>query len=665
MTDTEKIAGTVTAQNTAEYGSAVGIQAEQVHNSTVYQVLPDSSPQQKYTLGVRFLQDGVPARARDLITEAIAHGYEDGEVRFHWMLAMLSKRAYRDLTLVEREQLDAVPERLGGFDDDEWKCALRSVCELLDLQFRKGEDPGPALKSIADLEPRQRDLITRHLDLVLTGGAKDRLWEETRKAAYAAQYSGDRVNRVWAYFEPDPAEARAPKPKAVMTTLTDWSAAIAWSLPVLGALLVLGWAVLAAANPAVIVAYVVMIVAGAVCLRTGVLWHYRSNRLRRIERTYALRYGFDPKRGFAREVDHALGYYFGKYLPEKRDRESWLAATAGVRASMCDEVVSLYHDKRQDDDEVKIGNVRWLLRYMARDVRARAGKKSLDAHKEEWTTAPAAKLVSVISTVVAVATLVVVAVTTIQAHQVWGTGAVVALLMAGRIVVERWSRIVEEGWRFRHDQQEYDQVLAERQAEHRRWSDEIASHRPGESEMENWLTCDKTVLLDKALRHYKLAWRDVIAHAFLQTPAERYKRARVDGCPWRYSRYDMRLFLVTLDGMREYRADFDFEHVHAPRNERNNFRFDAVSSVGVVSTSELSFTLKLTLTNGPAKNIKVMDPTLQDDTEAVRKAFSEINLDAAGFKPTLHILEGIAAEGKKWIERDPHAHGPSSLPDEF
>jgi hypothetical protein len=120
----------------------------------------------------------------------------------------------------------------------------------------------------------------------------------------------------------------------------------------------------------------------------------------------------------------------------------------------------------------------------------------------------------------------------------------------------------------------------------------------------------------------------------------------------------MRLFLITHDGVREYRSEFDFEHVWIAQSERNNFRFDAVSSVGVVTTSALTYTLKLTLTNGPSNNIRIMDPTREQDTEADRQAFSDLNLDSAGFRPTLHILEGIAAEGKGWIERDPQLRGP-------
>lgn len=168
--------------NTAEHGSTVGIQAEQVHNSTVYQVLPDASPGQKYEVGVRFLEDGVPARARDLIAEAIAHGYDDGEVRFHWMLAMLSKRSYRDLTSDDRERLRHTADLLHKYVDDEWKRALQAICELLPCLNDSAGDPGLVLDDLLALQTRQREKIVRHLDLVLTGGMKDAVWAETRNA---------------------------------------------------------------------------------------------------------------------------------------------------------------------------------------------------------------------------------------------------------------------------------------------------------------------------------------------------------------------------------------------------------------------------------------------------------------------------------------------------
>jgi hypothetical protein len=113
----------------------------------------------------------------------------------------------------------------------------------------------------------------------------------------------------------------------------------------------------------------------------------------------------------------------------------------------------------------------------------------------------------------------------------------------------------------------------------------------------------------------------------------------------------MRLFLITQDGVREISAELDFERAEFNGQERNNFRFDAVSSVHVIQTGDFEYTLGLTLTNGPTRKIRVTDPEgYQPDPSESPDAFSKINLDAAGFAHTLHILEGIAAEGKGWIK---------------
>jgi hypothetical protein len=177
--------------------------------------------------------------------------------------------------------------------------------------------------------------------------------------------------------------------------------------------------------------------------------------------------------------------------------------------------------------------------------------------------------------------------------------------------------------------------------------------------MEYWLYCDKTVVLGKALRHYKLAWQDVIAHAFLSTPAKDTTRSRVTHGPWRYSKYEIRLFLVTVDGVREICDDVDFERGRFGRQLRLNYRFDAVSSIGVDVVSRASNFLELSLNNGPARQITITEPVSSSFSapEETDDELSNVNLEAAGFVHALYILEGIAAEGKAWMDRDPVLSG--------
>jgi hypothetical protein len=639
-----------TTTNTAEAGATVGIQAEYVHNSTVYQVLPDASPRQKYEVGVRFLEDGVPIRARDLIGDAIAHGYDDGEVRFHWMLAMLSKRSLRDLTAAEHAQLERISQLVHDYADDGWKHALVAVCELLNRLKHVDRDCAAALERLRGLPPRQRDKIVRHLDLVLTGGLKNTLWAETRQAAEDSRLGNDRLDRVWAYFHPDPIGPRVRPPAGESTAPGDRARALGWSALAMIAFGYLCQVALAQGELGSVLACVLVVTAGYIALRNGLEWRYRSARLTAKELDYFGQQGVHraPEAGFANRVDHSFAYYFAKYVPKGVDRERWLAGTVGIRTTLRDEVVELYRESR-----VGVDRVNWLIRHLVSDVRTRWEAGTLLRHRARYRTDLATKVWCWLALVTLVLASLEVVVTVVQANPFAAAAAVIVALVSARAATLRCFHIISEGRRFREDDQESKRQMAVRQAAYERWRDKLDATRPSEGEMETWLRCDKTMLLDAALRHYGLVWREVITHAFLQAPAKNYKRARVKGGPWRYSKYDIRLFLITQDGVREVSTELDFEHVALKGQERNNYRFDAVSSVQVVEAGASSCTLELTLFNGPSRNIRVVDPEVRqaDDGESPA-TLSETNLDSAGFAHTLHILEGIAAEGKSWIDRD-------------
>lgn len=82
----------ITTDNTAGYGATVGIQAGVVHHANVYQVSADDPPEKKYATGLRYLDNGVPLKAEELFSAAMADGLDTAEVRFHWVLAMFSSR---------------------------------------------------------------------------------------------------------------------------------------------------------------------------------------------------------------------------------------------------------------------------------------------------------------------------------------------------------------------------------------------------------------------------------------------------------------------------------------------------------------------------------------------------------------------------------------------
>ncbi|MFI0775395.1 hypothetical protein [Streptomyces sp. NPDC021212] len=647
--------------NSAAYDSTVGIQAETVHNSNVYFTHPEASPQEKYKVGVRFLEDGVPSRARDMISDAIAHGYDGAEVRFHWVLAMLSKRAYHDLSAEELQRLHQASGLVRTFADGEWKTALHVTFELLEILSDTDGETGPVLKRLRALSPRQRDSILHHLDLVLTGGMKDSLWVETRELAETARFSNDRVQRVWAYFEPEPIGPRALPPNA--NTAADALAGLAVWVGLFTIATGSLWISALVADPvAALVELLVALGAGLTAARFGQQWWYQEQRLKAKNQEYHAAQMSNPAfagDGFTNQVRHSFDHYFSTRTPVGIAPQEWLNHTAGVRNTLVAEISFIYRESR-----IGVDRVNWLIRYLAQDVRDRFNSGTLVDHRQQYKTPLKMKAICVIAFIAfgitALALVMTVATAASPFDMLLALLAIAGAVWAGRRAVLSWLHMRSEERRFAEETQEYHESLGARQAAYQQWKEFLDATRPTELEMETWLTCDKTLFVDEALRNYQLSWRNIIAHTILMTPARPYKRGREKGGPWRYSRYSLCLFLVTQDGVREINTEYDFTDATRANLQRSNYRFDALSSVHVTERVNVGYDLELILSNGPARSVRVKDADAhQLAPEENAQEISEINLNSAGFTHTFRLLEGIAAEGKGWLERNNPNNPPS------
>ena len=645
--------------NRAGDGAGVGIQAGSVHDSTVYMVQPDAPPSRKYEVGLRYLNNNVPRRALELIEEAMANGHDGSEVRFHWALAMLSGRSYRDLTSDERERLHALTGEVATLPVDPWTRAADMICDLLSCLDGRESDGPLVLKRLNDLHPAQRDKIIRHLDLVLTGGMKSALWAESRLAAEEARLGRDRLGRVWAYFHPEPAGARSRWPLGAPLSWGGFVRAAPVSSTVFAA--ASGYIALVAVFGLSFAAIAVLPLFGAAVYFGGthaLTWYVRSRWIKGKDLEHSPR-NWRPcasGQGFANRVDHAFTHYFARYRPPQWTPEQWLAETAGIRTTLRDEVVEVYRESR-----TKAEAVTWLIRFMARDVRARWESGTLLEHRERYKVAPDTQAWALAAGTGAAVTGLVIVGAALATEPVTVVMAAVAAGVAGRFCVPEGLNHYYWNWAHHEDRREREQILAARQAEYTRWKTKLDTLRPSEEQMEEWLRCDRTLILDRALKHYRLGWHDILAYSFLQTPHQPCKRARPKGGPWRYSRYDIRMFLVTRDGVREVAVDLDFERAEVGKEKRGNFRFDAVSSVNVDQTSGYGYSLSLTLMNGAPRDITIIEPATEESVlEEDPERISRISLDSSGFGHTLRILEGIAADGKNWIDRDqrPGRSGP-------
>lgn len=652
-----------TTYNNAESGASVGVQGRVIHNVNVYQVPADATPQQKYEFGLQFLNDGVPFKARTLIEEATATGLDSAEVRFHWVLAMFSKRSYRDLDRLERDRLGKLANDLRAYPEGKHRSALEAISELIGHLSGNGGSVEAAEKKILALDPDLLALVQQHLQNVLSGATQDKLWAEARERARAGRMSADRLNRVWAYFHPEPIPARVLGVAELQTDPLDRPYAVVASLLTALAVGYLGWLLLTDGAVVAMLVYLAAFATGYVGIRDAFQWHYCAKRIRHKEWGGSSRSTADRPRGtsFARDVSHAFEYCFAKYRPHGMDAAVWLAETAGVRGRLRNEIALLYREKR-----IPIGRVRWLIAYLAKDVRRRWLAGALHEHRERYRVPPAVKARCVLALTATLVAALTVIVSAAPVAPLSASAAVVCAALSGLYAVRRWRHILGEERRYADDEEEVERCRREREDAYRRWKDKLDSIRPSEGEMEFWLRCDKTVLIDEALRQYRLSWRDVIGHAILHGHVSKAKAGRARGGPWRYSKYDLRLFLITKDGVREVSSELHFERAIFNGQERNNYRFDALSSVHVAEGPDKSHTLKLTLTNGPTRNVNATDTssmephheTILSDVEDNPADFLEMNLSAAGFDHALRILEGIAAEGKGWIERDDSTHRP-------
>ncbi|MFD3684312.1 hypothetical protein ACFWTE_05780 [Nocardiopsis sp. NPDC058631] len=636
--------------NTAESGSFVGAQVGQMHDSTIYVVNPDDPPEQDFNVGCRYLADGVPSKAREHLEQARARGFSGPELHFHRALAILSKRSYRDLAKEDRVVLRELSARGTPTGRDAWRRGLGAVSALLSCVDGSGGDAEAAAAGLDDLPAVQRDLVLRHLDLVLTGGMKQRVWHRVKKNAEKERFSNERVDRVWAYFEAEPAGLRAELPEPRSTGGREIFVGLLLAAASLAPVAVVTGSALSEGSLTALLACLAVLTFGPAAGWHVADWHHTYRRRLILERAYG--HGRSPssppKGGFADQVEREFEHYFAKYAPDPLDRNAWLQRTRGVRRSLRDEVVRIYRETRIEADQVK-----WLIRFLVRDVRQRllAGQpvEPYEVHRVD----SAVKVRCAALCLATAAATAMVVVTAFQQAPVSTAGCLVLTAAAARFAVPLWLKIHSERRRFAEESQEYEAVKAARETEYERWKNKLDALRPREEEMEAWLGADKTLILDETLRNHRLAWHEVVAHAFLPTPKRPCKSAHVRKGPWRYSRYEIRVFLVTEEGVREATAVLDFARSRWRTRSRKNYRFDAVSSVHVEIASTRRYTLNITLNNGPSESIVVSEAPNRDavlDEESQTDA-PDINLDTAGFSHTLRVLEGIAAEGKPWFGR--------------
>ena len=636
--------------NVADDSANVGAQAQVVHGGVhTYFIRPGANAKDKYEVGVNYLNGGAPSLALPLIRQAIAEGHDTSEVRFHWLLALLSGRTSQQLSSEDTDQLDALERHSVVYPLDPWSDGIRAVLRLLRSLRSPSTDPTPFIDALDRLHPAQKKLILQHITVFLRGPKGDQIWRRDIEAAEAGRYAKDRDKRVTFFFHPWPAKARARQPTpAVVPSWSDRAKVFAASLVFVLALLGVGGALALHASIAGILGFLVG--CGGACLAATSWIEFRWRARRRVEvgrlfvpapPTAA------PAGGFASRVDQRFDYYCWKYSPDKENRSSWLSPTEGIRNQLRDEIVEIYREER-----VKAEALNWLIRYEVGQL-ARSWKEGTlySAPDDEFHVRPVVLWAGIAAT--ALGGLLVVA-TLLSADPVGGFIILAILAASGYQAVHRWTGIALELRRAAADKAESERKYSEREAAYEAWREKLRAIRPTDLEMAEWLECDKKVILKRALRHYGLNRSDVISYAFLETPGTPYDRASVRNGPWRYTRYKIIVFLLTADGIRQVTYELNARDGEIEQRDWRSYRYDALASVEAsVAKDGHRQEFKLYLVNGRVIPFRVSAPITEwnpDDGDA--EAVSSATEDATGLRNTLRILEGVAADGKRWIARE-------------
>ena len=145
-----------------------------------------------------------------------------------------------------------------------------------------------------------------------------------------------------------------------------------------------------------------------------------------------------------------------------------------------------------------------------------------------------------------------------------------------------------------------------------------------------------------------------------QQPGVAARRAQIEGGPWRYAVYRFLIFLLAEDGVRQVKASLDFMKGALTIRERTSYRYDAIVSVSFVQEPRWQ-TFELRLTAGELITVQVWnaDPSptqqgqeasLTEGTQEAREAEDDIALDVTSVVDLMHLLEGIAGEGRNWFQ---------------
>jgi hypothetical protein len=625
---------------------------------------PGDTPQRKYEVGVRSLKGGQPQRAQELISEAIAGSHVNSEVVFHWLITMVSGRVVQEFTPQEVVQLRSRRHTCALLPGDPWADGVRLVYRLLDsalpsLASPAGQATAPDMsvlvKEIDGLGDEQRDMIWPHLDLFLTGSLQDEAWQSAVREAAERRVDGRRLGCAWMFFHPDPRRVELPLVTSTEPGIRDrvMMHASAWWLALVACYL--GWELLSAFAWLGLAGLAVALTSGVAAARADLECRFLAAWLRQKNEQFRAP-GVGPQADeLACKIDALFRKYTAKYAPGDGTQESWESAIAGIRAWYRDELIGICRKSGIPASEAS--TVAWLAGHELRQLREQWSRGTLLDYR--WLLLPRPGTVAVrwIGPAAMTAGLVI-ALIALGPHPL----ADVITLPTCVGAWQCWLRVTLARRKHAADCDELSRRQAAIDADYGQWEERLRS-RPADDEMATWLQYDKTVLLGQALAHFQIPRSRLRAHAITEERGAGGRRGQVDGGLPRYDRYVFKVFLMSRDGVRHVEASLKFLSGTPSIYKRTSFRYDSIVSAHVSRNGRDGQKLELRLKAGDPITVRDAVPAAGSGPQArTHPDEDDAPLAASSVTDILHLLEGVAGEGRDWFRNQETAgrHGPAS-----
>ncbi|NMO53308.1 hypothetical protein HH310_19180 [Actinoplanes sp. TBRC 11911] len=638
--------GTNVRADGGSHGAVAGTIHGGVYNS-YYQVPDAAAPDEKFEIALNHLASGQATTARALLSEVTGSIRASNEVWFYWLLAFFSGRTLWELTAEDEQSYTAAERQIGSLPRNTWSRGIDAVRELVTASRSRSTDEGVSAQvqaSIYRLDDEMRGEVLRHLERVLHGSLKDDLWHEEVYQARAGQKTERREDRVWMFFEPDPANPRTRAVKPADVSAGQLGLAGLTTAVVAGAVGVIGWLLLQNDDAPALIMLTLAVVAAGVAVVNGAEWRFRDEQRRkeeRLRRIARLPSDAAPRAGFARKVDKMYLRYARKYAPDGPGSATWYVDSYVPMSLLRDEMVEAYRETRVRADQIK-----WLIRFQVREIKQQWVDGTLVGYRQRWSVLPQTKAFTAGGAVAAMVGMVWAIQAAARQNPLRTVEAVAVLAVTGWVAVLTGLHILAERRRATVEEFQRDQRMTTYWFEFQRWRHRL-SDRPTDMDMARWLECDRRMLLHRALETYQLKWSDISAYASLEARGGDSRKARAKNGPWRFSRYQLLVFLLTADGVRQVTVELDFAAATLHDWERTNYRYDAVAAVRVQERDDGAREFRLFLVNGDSIEVDVTEPG-QAETDEDPDILAAGAQDATGLRNTLFVLEGVAAEGRRW-----------------